>query len=165
MALQGQKQLNESIEIAASPSAIWEILSDSRLLPHWVPAVEEVTSCSLDGEGVGATRSCSANLAGTSGRMVERCVEFVPMTRLAYLVDDESFGMRRMFDHYGFALNLVDLGQECTRVTIETHYTPRNPVFAAMNAAVLRRRFRGVAREILDGLRTFADARTRTATP
>ena len=126
MTLNGTKQIAQSVEIHASTGFVWEVLSDSRLLPRWVPAVDEVTSCSLDGEGVGATRSCTANLAGKSGTMVERCVEYTPMTRLAYLVDDESFGMRKMFDDYGFSLNLERLGPERTRVTIETHYTPRN---------------------------------------
>ena len=114
MTLNGTKQITQSVEIDASTDTVWEILSDSRLLPHWVPAVEEVTSCSLDGEGVGTTRSCTANLAGKSGTMVERCIEYTPKTRLAYLVDDETFGMHKMFDHYGFSLDLaaLDPGQQ-----------------------------------------------------
>jgi uncharacterized protein YndB with AHSA1/START domain len=159
MTLNGTKQVAPSVEIHASTDFVWEVLSDSRLLPRWVPAVDEVTSCSLDGEGVGATRSCTANLAGRSGTMVERCVEYTPTTRLAYLVDDESFGMRKMFDDYGFSLNLERLGSERTRATIETHYTPRNAACAAMNAILLRRQFRNVANDILDGLRTFTEAR------
>lgn len=163
MALNGHQQITETIQIEAERASVWEVLSDSRLLPQWVPAVEEVTSCSLEGEAVGATRSCSANLAGRGGTMVERCVELIPMVRLAYVVDDESFGMRRMFDDYGFALNLADAGPRRTRVTIETHYTPRNPVYAAMNAAVIRRRFRRVAREILGGLESYCEAASRAA--
>ncbi len=159
MTLNGTKQIAQSVEIHASTNFVWEVLSDSRLLPRWVPAVDEVTSCSLDGEGVGATRSCTANLAGKSGTMVERCVEYTPTTRLAYLVDDESFGMRKMFDDYGFSLNLERLGSERTRVIIETHYTPRNAAYAVMNAILLRRQFRAVANDILDGLKTFTEAR------
>ena len=33
------------------------------------------------------------------------------MTRVANLVDDESFGMRKMFDYYGFSLNLTAWGR------------------------------------------------------
>ena len=164
MTLNGIKQIAQSVEIHASTDIVWEVLADSRLLPHWVPAVEEVTSCSLDGEGVGATRSCTANLAGKSGTMVERCVEYTPTTRLAYLVDDESFGMRKMFDDYGFSLNLTTLDSERTAVTIETHYTPRNPVYAAMNATFMRRQFRSVANDILNGLRAFTEARQAATT-
>jgi len=157
MTLNGTKQIEQSVDIDASIDTIWEVLSDSRLLPQWVPAVDEVTSCSLDGEGVGATRSCAANLGGKSGTMVERCVEYTPMTRLAYLVDDETFGMRKMFDDYGFSLNLTALDAERTRVTIETHYTPRNPAYAAMNAMFMRRQFRNVCRDIVNGLKAFTE--------
>jgi len=163
MTLNGTKQIEQSVDIDASTDTIWEVLSDSRLLPQWVPAVDEVTSCSLDGEGVGATRSCAANLGGKSGTMVERCVEYTPMTRIAYLVDDETIGMRKMFDDYGFSLNLTGLDSERTRVTIETHYTPRNPAYAAMNAMFMRRQFRNVCRDILGGLTAFTE--TRQAAP
>ena len=159
MTLNGTKQITQSVEIDASTDTVWEILSDSRLLPHWVPAVEEVTSCSLDGEGVGTTRSCTANLAGKSETMVERCIEHTPKTRLAYLVDDETFGMHKMFDHYGFSLDLAALDSETTRVTIETHYTPRNPISALMNATFMRRQFRNVANDILNGLKAFTETR------
>ena len=91
--------------------------------------------------------------------MVERCIEFTPTTRLAYLVDDESFGMRKMFDDYGFSLNLERLGSERTRVTIETHYTPRNLVYTVMNAIFLRRQFRNVATDIPHGLQAFTETR------
>jgi hypothetical protein len=30
----------------------------------------------------------------------------MPIKRVAYVVDDESFGMRKMFDDYGFAITL-----------------------------------------------------------
>jgi hypothetical protein len=42
------------------------------------------------GEAVGEVRHCIAKLGGKSGRMVERCVEFAPMTRIAYVVEEES---------------------------------------------------------------------------
>jgi hypothetical protein len=38
-----------------------------------------------------------------SEQTVSRFGELVPMRRIAYVVNDESFGMRRMFEHYGFA--------------------------------------------------------------
>ena len=97
--MDGEKQIVRSTSIDAPPDAVWKVLDDSRLLPDWVPAVDEVTECSFEGEAVGEVRYCDVKLAGKSGRMVERCIEFVPMTRIAYVVDDESFGMRRMFEH------------------------------------------------------------------
>ena len=87
-----------------------------RLLPQWAPVVDAVTECSPAGEAVGEVRRCNVRLAGRSGRMVERCTEFTPMSRIAYVVDDESFGMRRLFEHYGFAINLESAGPDETGV-------------------------------------------------
>ena len=155
------KQIERSTNIDAPPDAVWEVLGDSRLLPDWVPAVEEVTECSIDGEAVGEVRRCNAKLAGKSGHMVERCIEFAPMTRIAYVVDDESFGMRRMFEHYGFAINLESVPWGETLVTLQTHYTPRNPIYGLLNRLIMRRRFEKVCEEIVGGLKTFTESRSR----
>ena len=159
--MDGKKQIERSTIINTPAHAVWEVLADSRLLPDWVPAVDEVTECSIAGEAVGEVRQCIANLAGKSGRMVERCVEFTPITRIAYVVDDESFGMRKMFDHYGFAINLESEGSETTHVTLETHYTPRNPIYGMLNKLTMRRQFQKVCEEIVGGLKTFTESRYR----
>ena len=159
--MNGTKQIERSTSIEAPPHAVWDVLCDSRLLADWVPAVDEVTAYSIEGEAVGEVRHCNATLAGKSGRMVERCVEFAPMTRIAYVVDDESFGMRRMFEHYGFAINLESAGPEKTLVTLETHYTPRNPMYRLLNRLLLRRKFENVCEEIVGGLKTFTESRDR----
>jgi len=96
--------------------------------------------------------------------MVERCVEYTPKTRLAYLVHDETFGMRKMFDNYGFSVDLVPLPARRTSVTIVTHYTPRNPIYSAMNATFLRRQFRTFCQDLADGLQAFAESWEATAT-
>ena len=161
--MDGKKQIVRSTSIDAPPDAVWKVLDDSRLLPDWVPAVDEVTECSFEGEAVGEVRYCDVKLAGKSGRMVERCVEFVPMTRIAYVVDDESFGMRRMFEHYGFALNLESLASGQTRVTLETHYTPRNPMYGLLNRLLMRRKFEKVCEGIVGGLKAFTESPTRAS--
>ena len=157
--MDGKRQIVRSTTIDAPPEAVWEVLVDSRLLSDWVPAVEEVTECSFEGEAVGEVRHCNARLAGKSGHMVERCVEFAPMTRIAYVVDDESFGMRRMFEHYGFAINLESLSTAKTLVTLETHYTPRNTMYSLLNRLLMRRKFEKVCEEIVGGLKTFTESR------
>jgi uncharacterized protein YndB with AHSA1/START domain len=159
--MKGKKQIERSTVIQAPADAVWEVLADSRLLPAWAPVVNEVTHCSADGEAVGEVRDCSVNLAGKSGRMVERCIEFSPTTRIAYVVDDESFGMRRMFEHYGFALNLESLASGQTRVTLETYYTPRNPMYGLLNRLLMRRKFEKVCEGIVGGLKALTESRQR----
>lgn len=159
--MNGKKQMERRTTIDAPQEAVWEVLSDSRLLPEWVPAVDEVVACSAEGEGVGAVRHCNVQLAGRSGRMVERCVEFTPMTRAAYVVDDESLGMQKMFSDYGFALNLIPEGNGQTHVRVDTHYTPRNPLYSFLNAVMMRRQFRSVVDNLLIGLKCLAETRHR----
>jgi len=159
--MDGKKQIERSTVIHAPAQAVWEVLADSRLLPEWVPAVDEVTKCSSDGEAVGGVRHCNANLAGKSGHMVERCIEFTPMTRIAYVIDDESFGMRKMFDHYGFAISVQSPGSEKTHVILETHYTPRNAMYGLLNRLTMRRQFENVCAEIVGGLKIFTESRYR----
>jgi uncharacterized protein YndB with AHSA1/START domain len=157
--MQGKKQIERSVGINAPAEAVWQVLADSRLLPEWVPAVDAVTDCATEGEAVGAVRHCKVTLAGTSGRMLERCVEFTPIRRVAYVVDDESFGMRNMFDDYGFAITLEARGHDATHARLETHYTPRTPLYSLLNELVLRRRFEKVCNGIVAGLKNFAESR------
>jgi uncharacterized protein YndB with AHSA1/START domain len=157
--MDGRKQIERDVIVDACPDAVWEVLADSRLLPRWAPIVDEVTRCAAGGEAVGEVRHCSARLAGRQGRMVERCVELVPRRRIAYVVDEESFGMRRMFDHYGFALELEPGPGGGTCVTLQTHYSPRNALYAVINAAFMRRRFAAACEDLLAGLKSFMESK------
>ncbi len=159
--MNGRKQFERTIIIDAPVAAVWEVIADARLLPEWVPAVDEVVACSADGEAVGAVRECNVRLAGSAGRMVERCVEFTPMSRAEYVVDDESFGMRRMFANYGFALNTHPDGRDRTRVRVDTHYTPRNALYDVLNVVTVRRRYRSLVDGLLAGLKTLSETRHR----
>jgi hypothetical protein len=56
---------------------------------------------------VGMTRHCNVELGGRTGTMTERCVEFVPNRRAAYVVDDDTLGFHRMLLDYGFTITLT----------------------------------------------------------
>lgn len=91
--------------------------------------------------------------------MVERCIECVPYQRIAYAVDADSFGMQRMFEGYGFRISLEPAAEGRTRIRIDTYYTPRNALYASLNALFMRRQFRGVVRQLLEGLATLSESR------
>jgi uncharacterized protein YndB with AHSA1/START domain len=158
--LTGRRQLTRSRTVRANTAAVWQVLADSRLLPRWAPVVHEVEACSSTGESVGATRRCNVELGGRQGRMVERCVDVELERTLAYVVDDETFGMRRMFADYGFRISIEPSSPDETLVTIQTFYTPRNPFYALLNALFMRRQFRGVVDALLAGLVSFAEDRS-----
>jgi uncharacterized protein YndB with AHSA1/START domain len=158
--MKGQRQIVRQAVASADPAAVWNILVDSRLLPQWVPAVRHVESCEVTGEAVGTVRHCSVELGGRSGTTVERCVSLEPERHIAFLVEDESFGMRNMFADYGFAIVLEPVKPNQTRVIIETFYTPRNAAYRLMNAFLMRRQYRRVVDDLLSGLVRLAEQRT-----
>ncbi len=156
LTMAGCKQLEREIIIYAPVSEVWAVIADNTLLPKWVPAVDDVT-CDVSHEGVGTVRSCGVTMAGRSGTMVERCVEFVPETRASYVVDEDTFGFGKMFADYGFTLNFEPLNKDQTQITIESFYTPRNVLFTAMNVVMMRRKFQDVVDDLLMGLKTYVE--------
>lgn len=155
--MNGKHQIRRSLEIAAPTKAVWAILEDSTLLPQWAAVVEEVT-CRVPGrEEVGSIRDCRVDFAGRKGTIVERCVELIPNTKVAYVVDDDSLGFNRMFTDYGFTITLENAGVQRTTVRMDTYYTPRSIVTAAMNSLMMRRKFSVSVDGLLQGLRRLAE--------
>ena len=157
--MKGKKQLAKVAVAKADATSVWNILRDSTLLPEWAPVVHEVESCEAIGESVGAVRRCRVEMGGRPGRMVERCVDMVPERSIAYVVEDESFGMRKMFANYGFRVLLEPIDKSATRLTIETFYTPRNVLYAFMNAVMMRSRLETVVERLVQGLAHLAESR------
>jgi hypothetical protein len=102
-------------------------------------------------------------MQGKRGTMVEECVEAVADTRASFRVVDDSFGFTRMLRDYGFTAHFTATSTG-TRVRIETFYIPANILWATMNALLMRRKFRGVVEELLQGLRALAEQRHAAAT-
>jgi uncharacterized protein YndB with AHSA1/START domain len=157
--LNGKHQITRTIEVATDPAAIWGVIADSRLLPQWAGVVKDVTLLGEMEEGVGMTRQCNVELGGRTGTMTERCVEFVPGRRAAYVVDDDTLGFRRMLVDYGFAIALDPQSDRTTTLRIDTYYTPRNPLYALLNQLVLRRRLRRTVDGLLQGLKQISERR------
>jgi uncharacterized protein YndB with AHSA1/START domain len=163
--MNGKHQMQRSHEMEAPRDVVWAILEDSASLPHWAPAVEDVTSREIAGaEELGSVRDCRVNFAGREGTIVERCVDLVPSDRIGYVVDDDSLGFSKMFADYGFTITLEDAGPLHTRVVMDTYYTPRNALTAAMNLIVMRRKFRRTVDAMLHGLGQLAAQRAGAAT-
>lgn len=137
---------------------LWQIIADSSTLHLWAPAVQRVDRFDHQGERVGSTRVCRASLAGRSGTIVERVADIDEGRSITYEVDDDTFGMTRMFADYAFRLSL-SAESTGTRITSETFYSPRNIFFGLLNALFLRRQFEGVVDGILRGLSAYAAQR------
>lgn len=158
--IRGRHQLKRAQTASAAAGVVWNILSDSRRLPDWAPAVHAVEKCEVGGEVVGAVRHCRVELAGRSGRMVEECVDMVGGQSITYAVRDDSFGMAKMFSDYSFRISLSSVGPRRTEVVIDTFYTPKNLAYRLLNGAFMRRQFAGVVDQLLSGLCSLAEKNT-----
>jgi uncharacterized protein YndB with AHSA1/START domain len=157
--MKGDHQLTREIAIDAPRTQVWPIVADSRLLPEWAPPVKEVSDVSGGVEGVGTTRVCQVAFGGREGTMTERCVEFEPPRRAAYVVDDDSLGFGRMFADYGFTITIDDGPNGSSIARTETYYTPRNPLFGVINALIMRSRFARTVDDLLSGLKRSSESR------
>jgi Polyketide cyclase / dehydrase and lipid transport len=158
--MQGKKQLERSAMVAAPVSLVYELFMDNAELANWAPVVDAVTAEEGgDASGIGCTRTCAVTMQGKSGVMVERCVEVVEGQRASFVVVHDSFGLNKMLRDYGFTAHFASSREGPTEVTIETFYTPANPLAAVINALVLRRKLSTVVGELLAGLSTLAQER------
>ena len=167
MQSRGRKQLERSTTIDAPIGLVYRLFMDNAELATWAPVVDAVIDeQGADDRGLGATRTCAVTMNGRTGTMVEQCVEAVPETRASFRVVDDSLGFGRLFTGYGFTAHFAAAADGTTMVRIETFYTPAGPVPAALNALVMRRRFRQVVDGLLAGLRDLAEQRhARQARP
>lgn len=81
---------------------------------------------------------------------------------ITYAVDEDSFGMSRMFADYGFRLSLAPNGSG-TQLTIESFYTPRNYFYSLVNTLVMKRQFSDVLDGLLAGLSRYAATKGTSA--
>jgi hypothetical protein len=125
------------------------------------PCRPQVLGCAPGAESAGSVRECRVSFAGREGTIVERCVELVPSSFAAYVVDEDSLGFNRMFADYGFtiALEVAEAGRSTVRM--DTYYTPRTIVTSVLNALFMKRRFANAVDEILVGLAELAEASTQ----
>jgi uncharacterized protein YndB with AHSA1/START domain len=161
--MNGKHQITRTVQVATDPAAIWGVIADSTLLPQWAGVVTDVTYLGDQEEGVGMTRHCNVEFGGRTGTMTERCVEFLPNRRAAYVVDDDTLGFHRMLLDYGFAITLDPRSDRTTVLRIDTYYTPRTPLDALLNRLVLRRRMRKLVDGLLQGLKQISERRSAPA--
>ena len=158
--MQGKKQLERKTIVGAPVSLVFALFMDNAELANWAPVVDAVTAEEGgDAAGVGRTRTCAVTMQGRSGTMTERCVDVVDDQRASFVLVDDSFGFRKMLHDYGFTAHFAPSPEGHTEVTIETFYTPANPLAAVVNALVLRHRFSTVVDGLLAGLSTVAKER------
>ncbi len=87
MPLQNVETLEASTEIAASPAAVWAVLSDPRNMARWSP---QTLKTFLKGEGLGATMINLNKRGFLLWPTQSKIVRFVPEQEIAWRVKENT---------------------------------------------------------------------------
>ncbi len=137
--------------IAASREAVWAALGDVGGVHRFHPHVEcsPLNDGSAEG-GLGASRTCHFY---DGNHVVEEVTRWVPLEAIDVAIVAGSMPLAKA--KAGFRLTPEEgPAQEArTRVDLRMSYTPKlGPLGALLDALVLRRKFRSILTEVLEGL-------------
>jgi carbon monoxide dehydrogenase subunit G len=149
-----QPQGASEIVIHASPEKIWALLEDSTRLAEWAPMVKRTTGRR---EALGAVRECEVEFDGRPGRVVEKCVECRPFSKIGWLMVEDSFGFSGMLDDLGFDFALEPVGPQETRVINTSYYRPKGLLAKLMGALMMRPKFRKMRERVLANLKRLME--------
>ncbi|HXD78408.1 MAG TPA: SRPBCC family protein [Puia sp.] len=137
----------------ASVSRVWAIVTDITLLPRINPGVIKVSGAMNEPNAV---RTCEVESKGRKGIITEKLVEFVPEKRMVWKVESDTMGMSKMLLDTRFSLLLETVTDSSTKVTAETHYSPRTILARMMNGLMMKKMFAKAQEKILQNLRALA---------
>lgn len=151
-------QGRDDIVVHAPARILWKLISDSHELPSWGPPVKsvEVMTNAGDVERLGTARRVRAEFGGKSGYFLEHRVEHIDGRKIAYLIDEDSFGLSGLLSRMGFSLELEPKGDQATRVIFSFFHDPRGFKGRIMDP-LIRRQQRRNRLAALDSLKRRAE--------
>ena len=130
-------QGRDDIVVNAPAPILWQLISDSRELPNWGPPVKSVEVMdAAEGERLGTVRKVHAAFGQKSGYFVEHRVEHLEGRMIAYLIDEDTFGLDRVLSKAGFSLELDPTRGEATRVIFSFFHDPKGFKGRMMNPLI-----------------------------
>ncbi len=137
-------QGRDDIVIHAPARILWQLIADSRDLASWGPPVRrvEVIANGSDAEKVGTARKVHAEFDGKAGYFLEHRVEHVDGRKIAYLIDEENFGLSQVVLRPGFSLELDPKGDQTTRVIFSFFHDPKGLKGRILNPLIKRQQRR-----------------------
>ena len=145
-------QAKSEAVLNASVSRIWAIVTDITLLPRINPGVIKASGTMNEQN---ASRTCEVENKGRKGIITEKLVEFVPGKKMVWKVESDTMGMSKMLLDTRFSLVLEMVTDSSTKVTAETHYSPRTILARVMNGLMMKKMFAKAQEKILQNLQTL----------
>jgi Polyketide cyclase / dehydrase and lipid transport len=120
-------QGRDDVVVDAPSEILWDLISDSRLLARWGPPVAGVEVFVDEGEPerIGSLRKVYARFGRRSGWFLERRVEHVEGRAIAFVIEEDTFGLSRLVERSGASLELLPLPAGRTRVVFAFFHDPR----------------------------------------
>jgi Polyketide cyclase / dehydrase and lipid transport len=155
-------QGRDAVVVNASADLLWLLISDSNELTNWGPPVRQVEVFTRDGkpEGLGTARKVQAEFGRRSGFFLEHRVEHVPGRGVAYVIDEDNFGLARFLSKPGFSLELEPHDGGGTSVVFSFFHDPRG-VGRVLNP-LIRWQQRRNRLEALKSLKLYAEEMARS---
>lgn len=142
-----QVSIQDEVVVRATPLDVWEAIANVERHAGWHPFVNEIA-----GEHeLGATRSCAVVVGKKTGQTTERCVEYDPPHRIAWLIEEDSTGFSRVASDWRAGVTVTG-GDGGTLVTAWSAFRPRGPVLRLMGP-IVRGKFHQTQRAILAALK------------
>ena len=155
-ALTRSVQGRDEIVVKASRETIWRILTDTARLPEWAPMVKHTNGIQ---ETLDAVRQCDVEFDGRPGKVTERCCEFRPHERIAWVMEQDSFGFSRMLSDFGFGFTLIPLDGS-TRLINDSFWQPKHLLASLMSRFMMRPKIRRIRQQVLRNLKQLAEQHT-----
>lgn len=155
--LPGRPQGRDSIVIEAPPDVVWPHVADSTLLPRWGPPVVAVELLTPGPEGVGSWRHVDARFGKRAGWFRERRILQEPPRRMAFVIEEETFGLFRFLEHVGSVMELSSVRPDQTRVTWTFFHDTRGALGSLANRLLILRQQRANRRRALASLKTWIE--------
>ncbi len=150
--------LEVSIEIAAPPARVWELLGTLDALERYDPGIVRSKVTSTERTGLGATRQCDLK---PGGWFRERVTAWEPERSLGFELFECTLPVKRLRHHY--VLTPIGGG---TRVEQRMEYRLKfGPLGVLMDAILVRRRWRAGIDSFMRGLKQLAERGADTVAP
>jgi uncharacterized protein YndB with AHSA1/START domain len=128
-------EVHEQGTVAASPEALWPLVSDPARLPEWFTFAERVEV--LEGEGVGQRRRQHGHWGSKPSEVDQRITAWEPPRRLAWCHEAERLAGKpapRFAASTDFEIALEPVGHGATNVSLRSTQEPAS----ALRGAVIR---------------------------